>query len=89
MCPQCGSLAWTPLEVAGTGTVSSWIVSRHPSQPDGDARIVAVIALAEGARLVTNLQGIDPAQVVNGMAVEVTFGEVGGVKLPQFKPMAK
>ncbi|WP_297629013.1 Zn-ribbon domain-containing OB-fold protein [Nocardia sp.] len=82
-------MEWDAHDAAGTGTVCSWIVSRHPSQPDADARIVAVIELVEGARIVTNLQEIDPAQVVDGMAVEVTFDELGGVKLPQFRPIAK
>jgi uncharacterized OB-fold protein len=48
---------------------------------------VALIELDEGLRLVSNLAGIDPAEVRNGMRVEVKFGQVDGVKLPQFRPV--
>lgn len=86
MCPACGSVEWTVEEVSGTGEVYSWIVSRHPNQPGEDARIVVVVELAEGVRLVSNLRDIDPADVHNGMPVEVMFAEVDGVVLPQFRP---
>lgn len=87
MCPNCGSVEWDVQDSSGTGVVVSWIVSRHPTQPDESPRIVAVIELAEGVRLVSNLRDIAPDEVVNGMRVEVFFDEVGGVKLPQFRPV--
>jgi uncharacterized protein len=86
MCPHCGSLEWTTLTASGRGTVHSWIVSRHPTDPDDAARVVALIDLDEGVRLVSNLTDVDPAGVDNGMAVEVVFREVDGVRLPQFRP---
>ncbi len=88
MCPQCGSLEWTVVPLSGRGTVHSWIVSHHPSEPDDAAKVVALIELDEGIRLVSNLQGIDPADVENDSAVEVVFAEVDGVLLPQFRPAA-
>jgi hypothetical protein len=89
MCRICGSVTWRELELSGRGTVHSWIVSRHPNQPDEEPRIVAVIELAEGIRLVSNLRNVEPDQVANDMPVEVTFAEVGGVRLPQFQPAGK
>jgi uncharacterized protein len=86
MCPVCGSLEWTVQEASGRGTVHSWIVSRHPSVGDDLPRIVALVELEEGVRLVSNLQDIDPAQVANDMDVEVVFRQIDGVKLPQFRP---
>ena len=86
MCPVCGSLEWTVQEACGRGTVHSWIVSRHPSDPDELPRIVALVELEEGVRLVSNLHDVDSAQVANDMAVEVVFKEVDGVTLPQFRP---
>ena len=86
MCPVCGSLEWTVQEASGRGTVHSWIVSRHPSDPDELPRIVALVELEEGVRLVSNLHDVDSAQVANDMAVEVVFKEVDGVTLPQFRP---
>jgi uncharacterized OB-fold protein len=86
MCPWCGSLEWDVQELSGRGTLHSWIVSRHPSEPDDMARIVALVELDEGVRLVSNLVEIDAAEVENGMALEVLFTDVDGVALPQFRP---
>jgi uncharacterized OB-fold protein len=87
MCPECGSVDWEIADLAGTGSVYSWVVSRHPSQPDDEARVVALIELDEGIRMVSNLQGIGVAGVTPGLRVQVSFPEVGGVKLPQFSPV--
>ena len=86
MCPVCGSLEWTTREASGRGSVQSWIVSRHPTEADDHPRIVALVELEEGVRLVSNLQDVDIDDVRNDMAVEVTFAEIDGVKLPQFRP---
>ncbi len=85
MCPACGSVEWEVAEMSGRGTVHTWIVSRHPSEPDDSPRITAVVALDEGPRLVSNLVGIDAGDVVNEMDVEVVFVDVDGVRLPQFR----
>lgn len=86
MCPQCGSLEWADQELAGRGRLHSWIVSHHPTEADEAARIVALIELDEGIRLVSNLQDIEPKEVENDMALEVVFTDVDGVRLPQFRP---
>jgi len=86
MCPACGSVDWEVAGLAGTGSVYSWVVSRHPSRPDDEARIVALIELDEGIRMVSNLFGIDAAAVTPGLRVQVTFPVVDGVTLPQFSP---
>jgi uncharacterized OB-fold protein len=86
MCPKCGSVEWATETVSGRGNVVSWIVSKHPTGDDDAPRIVALIELDEGARLVSNLQGIEPAKVKNGMRVEVTIMVIDGVTLPQFRP---
>jgi hypothetical protein len=86
MCPVCGSTEWNAVESAGRGTLYSWIVSHHPSQPDVAPRIVALIDLEEGTRLVSNLVDIEPTEVRNGISVDLTFREIDGVKLPQFRP---
>jgi uncharacterized OB-fold protein len=85
MCPACGSLEWIGADSRGRGTVLSWIVSHHPSAPDDRARIVALVELEEGARLVSNLVDLEVADVANDMKVEVVFRDVDGVRLPQFR----
>jgi uncharacterized OB-fold protein len=86
MCPACQSLAHEPFEASGRGTVYSWIRSVHPNEPAGEARIVAVVDLEEGARLVSNLCDVDAADVHTGLAVEVVFRDLGGFVAPQFRP---
>ena len=87
MCPHCLSLAWEAQESAGRGAVAAWIVSKHPTQPDANPRIVALIDLAEGVRMISNLEGIDSSKVRLGTPVELFFAEVNGQALPQFRPV--
>ncbi|MHB8467355.1 MAG: Zn-ribbon domain-containing OB-fold protein [Acidimicrobiales bacterium] len=88
MCPNCGSLDWDAEEASGRGTVHSWIVSHHPTAPDDAHRIVALIQLEEGVRIVSNLQAVDPSEVRNDMPVEALFMTVDEVRLLQFRPTA-
>ena len=87
MCGACHSVDVETVESAGRGIVYSWIMSHHPTEPDAKPRIVALVQLDEGVRLVSNLQEIEVGDVRNGMAVEVLFVEIDGVKLPQFRPV--
>lgn len=86
MCPRCGSLDWDVQELSGAGVLCSWIVSHHPSEPDDAARIVALVDLDEGVRMASNLIGVAPASIENGMALHVEFVDVDGIRLPQFRP---
>ena len=91
MCGVCHATAWTTAEAAGTGTVHGWIVSKPPSDPPDvgrpdPGRIVVLVELTEGLRLVGNLVDVDQSDVRNEMDVEVCFREYDGVTLPQFRP---
>lgn len=86
MCARCHSVQREWFEASGTGRVYSWIASQHPSAPDDSQRIVALIDLDEGVRMVSNLQDVDLADVRPGMPVQVTFMEIDGTMLPQFRP---
>jgi uncharacterized OB-fold protein len=67
--------------------VYSWIRSHHPNDPGGDPRIVVLVELEEGVRLVSNLVRIEADDVDNGMAVRVCFERFDDdVVLPQFEP---
>jgi uncharacterized OB-fold protein len=61
-------------------------VSKHPSQLDSPTRIVALVQLDEGPRVVSNLRDVNQAAVCNEMEVQVFFEEVDGVVVPQFRP---
>ena len=88
MCPSCLSLEWEAEAASGRGTVYSWVLSHHPTEPDAEPRIVVLVDLEEGVRLVANLQGVGPSDVVNDLPVEIFFAPVDGVVLPQFRPGA-
>jgi uncharacterized protein len=84
MCPHCQSLDFAIEELSGRGVIYSWIVSRHPSTPDSDSRVVAVVDLEEGIRMVSNIAAEPGTEARTGMALSVTFERIGDVTLPQF-----
>jgi uncharacterized OB-fold protein len=84
MCPHCQSLDFTVDDLSGRGVIYSWIVSTHPSLPESDSRIVALIDLEEGIRMVGNIAAAPGTPVRTGMAVHVIFEEFGDITLPQF-----
>jgi uncharacterized OB-fold protein len=85
MCGECQCLEADIVEVSGRGRIRSWILSRHPNAPDDQPRVVALVELDEGPRMVSNLIGTEPDQIRNDVAVEVCFEEHQGTVLPQFR----
>jgi uncharacterized OB-fold protein len=91
-CPHChsGDLGWRP--VSGDGTVYTYTVVRHPTHyafADSIPYVLAIVALAEGPRLVTALLGAAPDEVRVGQPVRAVFREVAdGIALPYFAPAA-
>ena len=73
---------------AGTGTVYSYVVHRHPPVPGKQLPLViALVELTEGPRLMAELTGIDPGDVRIGMPVRATFLRVDdGLVLPAWRP---
>lgn len=89
-CPACGSEHHSWQQVSGRGSVFSFVVVHrvyHPAFKDKVPYVVAVIALDEGPRLLSNVVGIAPEDVRCDMRVRVFFEERGeGVRVPQFVP---
>ena len=87
-CPEClsGDVAWE--EASGKGTLYSFVIN-YRNAPGFDAPyIIAVVELAEGPRMMTNLVGVepDPDVVRCDMAVEVVYDDVTeDVTLPKFR----
>ena len=78
-----------PLEwrvARGTGTVHATTTVHRPGEPPHN---VALIALDEGFRMMSRVEGIEPAQVCIGMRVTVQMRPIEGpdVPLPVFTPM--
>jgi len=77
-CLACrGPVDW--VEASGRGTVYSFTVIRQNyARPFRDwiPYVVALVDLAEGPRLMTNVVGCEPDDVHIGMAVRATFAAV-------------
>jgi uncharacterized OB-fold protein len=82
MCAECQSLEWEAQTLSGKGTVYSWLVSRHPTQPDAEPRIVVLVNLEEGIRLVGNMLPGESTAVDD--PVRFAVGEFHGMRLPMF-----
>ncbi|MEU5424338.1 bifunctional MaoC family dehydratase N-terminal/OB-fold nucleic acid binding domain-containing protein [Streptomyces olivoreticuli] len=89
-CGGCGSPEWTAVEASGAGTVFSYVVVHHPPFPAFDPPYaVALIELAEGVRMISNISGVPHDRVRIGMPVELEFVRVdGGQLLPVFRAPA-
>jgi len=88
MCWKCQSLEWDYVVASGKGTVYSYVVVHRPPFPGYEyPLVVAVVELEEGTRIVSNLAGIEPADVKIGMPVKLSIESVDEeLKLPLFRP---
>ena len=85
MCGHCHGLEWDTLVASGRGTIYSWVLSHHPSEPDAQPRIVVLVQLEEGPRVVSNLVDAEVGSVRNELPVSLVFREIDGVVLPLFE----
>ncbi|WP_217168478.1 bifunctional MaoC family dehydratase N-terminal/OB-fold nucleic acid binding domain-containing protein [Streptomyces sp. AC512_CC834] len=87
-CPECNSLEWDTVEASGRGHVYSYVVNHHPRHPAFDfPLVVAVVELAEGTRLITDLTGVAPEDVAIDMPVVLDWLDADpDLTLPVFRP---
>ena len=90
-CPHCfaADLEWR--RVSGRGTLHTFTVVHRGQRgfPLAAPYVIAIVALDEGPRMMTNLVGVDadPARLRIGMPVEVVFEDVSPeIALPRFRP---
>lgn len=89
-CTACGStdLGWE--EASGKGEVYTFTVARRPTHrafAEVDPIVLAIVELAEGPHVTTNIVNVIPEDVEIGMAVEVVFEEESdGIAIPVFTP---
>jgi uncharacterized OB-fold protein len=92
VCRNCQSFDLAGEAVSGKATLYSYthtFKAFHPFFVDRVPYLVATVTLPEqeGLQFMTNLVGIDEADVEIGMALEVDFEELaGGYVIPVFKP---
>ncbi|MET9910433.1 bifunctional MaoC family dehydratase N-terminal/OB-fold nucleic acid binding domain-containing protein [Streptomyces sp. NPDC006476] len=73
-CNACGGPDWDTVEASGEGTVYSYVVMHHPPFPAFDPPYaVALIELAEGVRLISNVIGVPYDKVRIGLPVHLEF----------------
>lgn len=89
-CPECLSADHDWVEVSGRGRVFSFVTFQRLYNKGWEGEIpyvVALIELDEGPRLLSNVIGIEPAEVACDMPVKVVFDDVTeDVTLPKFAP---
>jgi len=76
ICPECGSTDVEWFTACGRATLYSYVI--------------AVVQLAEGPRMMTNIVGIPntPEDLILDMDLQVTFEPRGEISLPVFTPAA-
>ncbi|WNF28151.1 OB-fold domain-containing protein [Streptomyces sp. C11-1] len=92
-CNACGGPEWDTVEASGAGAVFSHVVMHHPPFPafdpsgEGGPYAVALIELAEGVRMVSNVIGVPYDKVRVGMPVQLEFLRTDpDLELPVFRP---
>jgi len=92
-CPSCGSEDVSWVGASGEATLYTWSVVHRNDLPPFNERVpyvAAVVELAEGPRMTTNIVGCDPRSLEAGMALQVDFRDTGeGFCLPVFRPRSQ
>lgn len=90
ICPNCYSKDAKWLTVSGKGKVYSFAVYHqafHPAFANELPYVTAIIQLAEGPYLLSNIVGCKPEDIKCDMPVEVTWDDISpDFSLPKFKP---
>ena len=90
-CPRCGADLVASRPASGRGRILSAVVSHLPAPGLVPPFVLAVVALDEGAQLLTNIVEVEPrlSAVPPDLAVEVVFEPLGEVALPLFRPVPR
>jgi len=88
VCPRCWSSDLGQQELSGFGEVASFTIYRQQYHPDfPPPYVIALVALREGPRMISNVVGCAPEQVHVGMKVRAHFEQRGDRMLPLFTPI--
>ncbi len=89
-CPRCWSAEVRWEEASGRATLYTWSVVYRNDLPPFTGRVpyvAAVVDLAEGPRMMTNVVGCEHDALQVGMALEVTYRPIADdVTIPVFQP---
>lgn len=89
-CPHCLSADWAWERASGRGKLVSWVVYHVPYHPAFADRIpytVAVVALEEGPRMISNLIGAgDPEALRIDQDLMLAIEQEHGMAVARFRP---
>ncbi len=87
-CPSCLGDAWIRETASGGATLVSWVVYRHAYHPAFEHRLpytVAVVALDEGPRLISNIVG-DAGALRIDQRLKLVIESESSMSVPRFAP---
>ena len=88
-CPGCGSRSVEVYKASGQASLYSYVINMRPRPDMGtEPHSIAVVTLAEGPRMMTNIVGCPqtPEALQLDMPVAVKFQDFGKITLPLFTP---
>jgi uncharacterized OB-fold protein len=89
-CPACGSRDVAVYPASGKASLYSYVINHRPRADMGtEPHSIAVVTLAEGPRMMTNIVGCPqtPEALRLDMPLEVTFLQASDeIALPMFQP---
>ena len=91
VCYNCLSENCEWEQLSGKGTLGTWIVvetaTGNPAWQEVVPYVVALVNLAEGPRITTNIVDIEPDKLKYGMPLEIVYDDVTPqVTLAKFRP---
>jgi uncharacterized OB-fold protein len=91
-CPKCASRKVSWFKASGRAILYSYVIHHRPAPGFTPPYSIAVVELAEGPRMMTNIVNCPqtPEGLQLDMPVEVTFTKLSdAIALPQFQPVGK
>jgi len=87
-CPHCGSGDVEWFTASGRATLASYVISERAAPGFTAPYVIAVVELAEGPRMMTNIVGVEPRPELLplDLPLEVRFEDRGEVTVPVFAP---
>ncbi|MDP6568173.1 MAG: Zn-ribbon domain-containing OB-fold protein [Alphaproteobacteria bacterium] len=90
LCPHCRADGWQWAEASGRGVIHTYTIAHRGAGPafkDDVPYVVAIVELAEGPRMMTNIVTDDLSGIAVDLPVRVVFDAVTDeVTLPKFEP---
>lgn len=89
VCPACASLRVSVFAASGRGRLYSYVIHHRPAPGFRPPYAIALVELAEGPRMLSNLVGVDPTPeaLPLDLELEVCFERIDdAITLPLFRP---